>query len=445
MDSGNSGSMQSSSGGDEEYDSRAESISALLLSNTASHHQIGSSMATNNPHTHHNHHRHQPSSSSMFDPLSHFFDPLPPRQIPLSNPNSLLNLDLPWPKALRSDPNPIDLGGLIPPPSSSNPQPFSTAAPGTGGGGSNLPAVQISPESVPRGSVSGPPNEQNAVVRNPKKRSRASRRAPTTVLTTDTANFRAMVQEFTGIPAPPFTSSPFPRTRLDLFGSGHSVRSGGPLDPPHPPYLLRPFAHKINPPPPFSSASSSSMLLDGLVVSNSAPTSAADIGGSNSASLLNTNNNLLNPLLNLQSFLQTQQHHQKYPSSSIHGAAASDSSSKMVGVLQEFGLSHGNVDSQISGFQALSRSDNNPTAMTMMSNWGGGGDGVGSSNNDQTLLRSLNGSFSNNSERPVLVSNGKFNFSVSSSSSDFHGDKGTQNVTAARSEGMVESWICSSD
>ncbi|CAH9098626.1 unnamed protein product [Cuscuta europaea] len=41
--------------------------------------------------------------------------------------------------------------------------------------------------------------------RNTKKRSRASRRAPTTVLTTDTSNFRAMVQEFTGIP-------PFPTT-----------------------------------------------------------------------------------------------------------------------------------------------------------------------------------------------------------------------------------------
>lgn len=36
-----------------------------------------------------------------------------------------------------------------------------------------------------------------------KKRSRASRRAPTTVLRTDAANFRSMVQEFTGIPSVP--------------------------------------------------------------------------------------------------------------------------------------------------------------------------------------------------------------------------------------------------
>lgn len=51
-----------------------------------------------------------------------------------------------------------------------------------------------------------------------KKRTRASRRAPTTVLTTDTTNFRAMVQEFTGIPSPPFTAggSSYSR-RFDLF------------------------------------------------------------------------------------------------------------------------------------------------------------------------------------------------------------------------------------
>ncbi|KAF8687283.1 hypothetical protein HU200_042963 [Digitaria exilis] len=36
-----------------------------------------------------------------------------------------------------------------------------------------------------------------------RRRSRASRRAPVTLLNTDTANFRAMVQQFTGIPTPP--------------------------------------------------------------------------------------------------------------------------------------------------------------------------------------------------------------------------------------------------
>ncbi|KAJ0786313.1 putative VQ motif-containing protein [Helianthus annuus] len=63
-------------------------------------------------------------------------------------------------------------------------------------------------------------------IKNPKKRTRASRRTPTTVLTTDTTNFRQMVQEFTGIPAAPFSaaaSSPFSR-RLDVFSGGGSGR-----------------------------------------------------------------------------------------------------------------------------------------------------------------------------------------------------------------------------
>ncbi|KAJ7959028.1 VQ motif-containing protein [Quillaja saponaria] len=69
-----------------------------------------------------------------------------------------------------------------------------------------------------------------APARNPKKRTRASRRAPTTVLTTDTSNFRAMVQEFTGIPAPPFSAggSSYSR-RLDLsMGGFFPLRSSQP-------------------------------------------------------------------------------------------------------------------------------------------------------------------------------------------------------------------------
>ncbi|KAK1406756.1 hypothetical protein QVD17_38364 [Tagetes erecta] len=71
----------------------------------------------------------------------------------------------------------------------------------------------------------------------PKKRTRASRRAPTTVLTTDTSNFRQMVQEFTGIPNSPFatssSSSPFTR-RSDFFAAGVA-----PVNP------VRPSAMKI--------------------------------------------------------------------------------------------------------------------------------------------------------------------------------------------------------
>ncbi|CAH9146881.1 unnamed protein product [Cuscuta epithymum] len=70
------------------------------------------------------------------------------------------------------------------------------------------------------GDLSSPPQPQPAAKKsNPKKRSRASRRAPTTVLTTDTSNFRQMVQEFTGIPAGPFSGSAggLYSRRLDLF------------------------------------------------------------------------------------------------------------------------------------------------------------------------------------------------------------------------------------
>ncbi|KAG8063196.1 hypothetical protein GUJ93_ZPchr0003g16765 [Zizania palustris] len=67
----------------------------------------------------------------------------------------------------------------------------------------------------------------------PKKRPRASRRPPTTVLTTDTSNFRAMVQEFTGFPAPPFVATPPPAVRPRLLGGG------GPSTV-LPPFLLRP-------------------------------------------------------------------------------------------------------------------------------------------------------------------------------------------------------------
>ncbi|PWA41842.1 VQ motif-containing protein 22 [Artemisia annua] len=43
-------------------------------------------------------------------------------------------------------------------------------------------------------------NQLGRVIRpnNPRRRSRASRRTPTTLLNTDTSNFRAMVQQFTG-------------------------------------------------------------------------------------------------------------------------------------------------------------------------------------------------------------------------------------------------------
>ncbi|KAF7829926.1 type-2 histone deacetylase 1-like [Senna tora] len=104
-------------------------------------------------------------------------------------------------------------------------------------------------------------NNNDGVLRNPKKRSRASRRAPTTVLTTDTSNFRSMVQEFTGIPAPPFShSSPYSRrlssflfnpnpcslfssTNANAISSSTSTTNNNPLQ------LLPPDLTMHNPPP----------------------------------------------------------------------------------------------------------------------------------------------------------------------------------------------------
>ncbi|KAI3760816.1 hypothetical protein L1987_51215 [Smallanthus sonchifolius] len=65
-------------------------------------------------------------------------------------------------------------------------------------------------------------------INNQKKRTQASRCAPTTVFTTDTTNFRQMVQEFTGIPPAPFSRRP------DVFDSGGEK---GPLYPTPPPPL----------------------------------------------------------------------------------------------------------------------------------------------------------------------------------------------------------------
>uniref|UniRef100_A0A0E0LEF4 VQ domain-containing protein n=1 Tax=Oryza punctata TaxID=4537 RepID=A0A0E0LEF4_ORYPU len=67
-------------------------------------------------------------------------------------------------------------------------------------------ATATSPAS-PAGSGGSPtraPGVEGPRVGKPaRRRSRASRRAPVTLLNTDTTNFRAMVQQFTGIPAPP--------------------------------------------------------------------------------------------------------------------------------------------------------------------------------------------------------------------------------------------------
>ncbi|XWS29515.1 hypothetical protein CRYUN_Cryun24cG0035700 [Craigia yunnanensis] len=467
MDSGNNGSMQSSSGGSEEYDSRAESISVFLNNNPSSH--IGHVHLGNQPPPPPQQQQHQSHfSSARFDPLSNYFDHPFSRSPQLTtNQNSLLNLDVVWSKNLRSEPNCIDLGGFI----ASSPTNQQLLTNQQAQSRATFPSMQIpqGPESATKSSVSDTSDQpsNNNMVRNPKKRSRASRRAPTNVLTTDTTNFRAMVQEFTGIPAPPFTSSPFPRTRFDLFGTPSTMRSTH-LDPSPPHYLLRPFAQKIHPPPFVSSSTVSSSFPNSSMVDALASTPSTNItfafaNNTTSSStsinyqlpseigLLKQSQNLLNinmqnPIINFQSLLQAPP---KYPlpNSTIlvtkpQGSLdipSNDSPLKM-GVLEEFGLSQGHVNTNLSGLQNTVSSDEVLPRNENSTNPPSWGEGTGSQEHDQSLLMSINGSYNSNSQR---VSNGKVN-NFSASSSDFHGDKAPENV-ATRSEGMVESWICSSD
>ncbi|XP_042407986.1 mucin-2-like [Zingiber officinale] len=116
-----------------------------------------------------------------------------------------------------------------------------------------LPSASGSqPSAAAVGPQTDPPPALAPAPRSSRKRSRATRRAPTTVLTTDTSNFRAMVQEFTGIPAAPFAvpaaaSSPFLRSRIDqLLHSSSSATAAAAS-----PFLLGPFSHKPHSSPPF--------------------------------------------------------------------------------------------------------------------------------------------------------------------------------------------------
>ncbi|XP_028776502.1 uncharacterized protein LOC114733247 [Neltuma alba] len=459
MDSGNSGSMQSSSGGDEDYDSRTESISAYL-NNPSAH--VGP-FASSNPQPQLNH-------IHMLDPLSNYFDPNPnsiQRSPSLSNPNPLLNLDMAWSKPGRS----ADLGALMPPSSSAQNQAFGLSQLGGQSRGGAFPASQQSlpQESCSRGllSVSGATDQAHSnsansnTVRNPKKRSRASRRAPTTVLTTDTTNFRAMVQEFTGIPAPPFTSSSFPRARLDLFGSAapSSALRSPHLDPPLPPYLLRPFPHKLHSPNPFLSSSSSapmqsfpatSSMVDPLP-SNPTTNSPTSINYQLSSDLgllkqpaLNVNN-MHTPILNFQSILQPPP---KFPTQNSSSTLApksrgsleippsADSHLKM-GALGELGLTHAHVNANVGGLHRNMVSPSSDGAMTRRRSMGANNGG-----DDGSIVGSLGGPNYSNTER---VTNGTVNYLASSD--NFHGERGPECAAAVpRSEGMVESWInCSSD
>ncbi|XP_074584937.1 uncharacterized protein LOC141840772 [Curcuma longa] len=62
------------------------------------------------------------------------------------------------------------------------------------------------PDRQPAKGRSGGATDGRAGGRLVRRRTRASRRAPTTMFDTDAANFRAMVQQFTGLPSGPYAT-----------------------------------------------------------------------------------------------------------------------------------------------------------------------------------------------------------------------------------------------
>ncbi|THF97584.1 uncharacterized protein LOC114315499 [Camellia sinensis] len=381
MDSGNSGSMQSSSGGDEEYDSRTESISPFL------NHSFGS--ISNHPQPppsqpppplfHH-------QQSTLFDSQAHNLGPFSHSSPnPNPNPNNLYNnnLDFVWPRSgLRSESNYAELGNLLssssssslssssqsllglhqgpttqvqfPSSSSSMPLPSSLDHHGNGGGGGGRGGGGIGvATTTPRS------DQTNQGIKSSRKRTRASRRAPTTVLTTDTSNFRQMVQEFTGIPAPPFSAtSPYSR-RFDLFGGGGGSAMSL--------YPFRPSAQKVVPQSPFvpSSSSSPSFLNSTMNIdptSNLANSTAnnnitSSIAGPSSSyqqqqqlpqqGQNQTMLNMQNPILTFQSLLQS-------PAFGSKSEARS-----AIPSLDELGMSHHeHVSANLGGFQSHGSNNN---------------------------------------------------------------------------------------
>ncbi|XP_014622326.1 uncharacterized protein LOC114384112 [Glycine soja] len=230
MDSGNSGSISSS--GDEEYDSRADhTVLPSTFINNHHHHppsQFGS--ISQHPLVASSHYQqHQPHPS--------LFDLSPSYLHALSQPNSFLNLDTTTSSSQprRSEPDcTLNVTSSPPPPTTTN---IDQCLLGSQGG--------LNVDNARRDTILFESGKTSNLGRNSKKRTRASRRAPTTVLTTDTSNFRAMVQEFTGIPAPPFSASSSYSRRLDLLTGSSSLRSFSHLDTTTGPfYPLRPSPQK---------------------------------------------------------------------------------------------------------------------------------------------------------------------------------------------------------
>ncbi|XP_024971473.1 uncharacterized protein LOC112510320 [Cynara cardunculus var. scolymus] len=313
MDSSNSGSFQSSSGGaggggadNEEYDSRTQSISSFLNPSTHFNPNLNHLLRPPPSSSHHHHHHPTTDHTALFDPST--TPSFPHSSNPNRNSNPLHDLDSVWTRDIRPDPNLADFG------STRTQTTFDT-----------YPINPTNSSRMDTNTKTGRGSDQHhhqvgATIKNPKKRTRASRRAPTTVLTTDTTNFRQMVQEFTGIPTAPFTaaSSPFSR-RLDLFGR---AGDGGTASL----YPLRPSAQKIQQQQPSFLNSMANIIESGTSnnITNATTSSNYELPPSDIHEFQKQPSTLLdlqNPMLSFQSLLQTtlpqqSSHLSGFPSSS---------------------------------------------------------------------------------------------------------------------------------
>ncbi|WOG98722.1 hypothetical protein DCAR_0418067 [Daucus carota subsp. sativus] len=94
-------------------------------------------------------------------------------------------------------------------------------------------ATTVTATHIGSASGGGGLSPEGRVAKPVRKRSRASRRTPTTLLNTDTANFRAMVQQFTGGSLAPFASgasstSSYPIATNFSLGIGTGQQYGNP-------------------------------------------------------------------------------------------------------------------------------------------------------------------------------------------------------------------------
>ncbi|KAI3930651.1 hypothetical protein MKX01_037097 [Papaver californicum] len=420
MDSGNSCSLNSSSGGDDQdqYDSlrntHESSISAFLNPSNNTHQVNNNSNIFSNsnqqqpPPPLHNH-RHQQQSSINYDHLSNYLNPFSSSRSSPQTPNSLLNLDMVWPKNIITSSEPNNS-------TNNNNQMGSSTQQHNQYLGGNIhfsnPLVQPSLGDVSARVSSN--NHRQKATRNPKKRTRASRRAPTTVLTTDTSNFRAMVQEFTGIPAAPFSASTsvFPRSRFDLFNTSSTGKQSGLSAPP--PYILRPFPHKVNHQLPSSSISIDTTGTTDSAHHSNEPQNLLNIQNLTFQSLINPNHHQQSNLPMLFA------HHDK--SKVPQSSSSNDNSQLRMALMEEFNMnaatttttSHAILGGTLSNIVDTS----NDTTLGMNS----GSHHNGNGNNDH-----LGSSFTGNYDCSQRISgnksssNCKMNF-TGTSTSDFHTD-----------------------